>query len=58
MYPAQDGDMDTSPSTESAFGVLAYFLFVLATVLVGPLEAVLGMVAYWLLGDDGKQTSS
>ena len=50
--------MNTSPSTESMFGMLVYFLFLLAAVLLGPLEAVLGLALYWLLGDDEKQRQS
>jgi hypothetical protein len=44
--------MDTSGSNR---GLLAYFLFLLGAVLVGPLEAVLGLAVYWLLGGQ-KQT--
>ncbi|MFA1611059.1 hypothetical protein [Halobellus rubicundus] len=50
--------MDSSPSTESAFGLLAYFVLLLVAVFVGPLEAALGAVLYWLFGDDtGRQSS-
>ena len=48
-------DMDTSPSSESIFGMLVYFLFLLVAVFLGPLEAVLGLALYWLLGDDEEQ---
>ncbi|SER41459.1 hypothetical protein [Natrinema salaciae] len=35
------------------YGMLVYFLFFLGAIFVGPLEAVLGLAAYWLLrGDD------
>ncbi|WP_324665666.1 hypothetical protein [Haloarcula sediminis] len=47
--------MDTSPSSESIFGMLVYFLFLLLAVFLGPLEAVLGLALYWLLGDDEEQ---
>ncbi len=50
--------MDTSPFTESISGMLVYFLFLLVAVLLGPLEAVLGLALYWLLGDDEKQRQS
>jgi hypothetical protein len=33
-------------------GLLAYVLFMLGGIFVGPLEAVLGLAAYWLLTDD------
>jgi hypothetical protein len=46
--------MDTSPSSESIFGMLVYFLFLLVAVFLGPLEAVLGLALYWLLEDDEK----
>lgn len=39
--------MDTSPSNH---GLLAYLLFLLGAVFIGPLEAVLGLALYWLLG--------
>jgi len=41
--------MDTSPSSESMFGMLVYFLSLLVAVFLGPLEAVLGLGLYWLL---------
>lgn len=39
--------MDTSRSDH---GLLAYLLFLLGAVFIGPLEAVLGLALYWLLG--------
>jgi hypothetical protein len=47
--------MNFRPSTESGFGMLVYLLFLLGAVFIGPLEAVLGLALYWLLGDDEEQ---
>jgi len=47
--------MDTSPSNESIFGMLVYFLFLLVAVFLGPLEAVLGLALYSLLGNSEEQ---
>ncbi len=47
--------MDPRSSTESVFGMLVYFLFLLVAVFLGPLEAGLGLALYWLLGDDEEQ---
>ena len=43
--------MDGSPSNESAHSMVAYVLFLLGAVFIGPLEAALGLVLYWMLGD-------
>lgn len=43
--------METSPSNQ---GLLAYLLFLLGAVFIGPLEAVLGLALYWLLGRHGS----
>ncbi|WP_275039779.1 hypothetical protein [Haloferax elongans] len=32
-------------------GILVYSLFLLSTVIIGPLEAVLGLALYWLFSD-------
>ncbi|MDZ5810812.1 hypothetical protein U4E84_05565 [Halorubrum sp. AD140] len=50
--------MDTSPSPESIFGMLVYFLFLLVAVFLGPLEAVLGLGLYWLFRDDEDQSQT
>ncbi len=42
-----ENEMDTRRSNH---GLLAYFLFLLGAVFIGPLEAVLGLAFYWLLG--------
>ncbi|WP_201287804.1 hypothetical protein [Salinirussus salinus] len=41
--------MNVEPSTEDQLGLLVYALFLVGAVLVGPLEAVLGLALYWLL---------
>jgi hypothetical protein len=41
--------MPDSPSTDGSEGLLAYALFLLGGVFVGPLEAVLGLALYWLV---------
>jgi len=53
-------DMDTSPSSESIFGMLVYFLSLLVAVFLGPLEAVLGLALYSLLrnSEERRQTLS
>ncbi|QCC61790.1 hypothetical protein DVR14_24990 (plasmid) [Natrinema thermotolerans] len=50
-------EMDTSRSNH---GLSAYFLFLLGAVFIGPLEAVLGLALYWLLGsqEESPQTES
>ena len=40
--------MDNSPSNGSGRGMAAFFLFTLGTIFIGPLEAVVGLVAYAL----------
>jgi hypothetical protein len=38
-------------------GLVVYFLFTLGAIVIGPLEAVLGLAGYWLLtGDHGETT--
>lgn len=34
------------------YGLIAYFLVLLGAIFIGPLEAVLGLAAYWLLTDE------
>ena len=46
---------DADDSTLS--GILVYAVFLPGTVLIGPLEAVLGLVLYWLVGASDGQTS-
>jgi hypothetical protein len=44
-----------APAGDSAgvdSGLLAYFLFSLAAVFLGPLEAVLGLAVYWLFDSE------
>jgi hypothetical protein len=55
IQPISLVDMDTSLSTESSFGMLVYFLFLLVAVFVGALEAVMILILYWLLGNDAEQ---
>lgn len=38
------------------YGLIAYFLVLLGAVVVGPLEAVLGLAAYSLLTDEETDT--
>lgn len=38
------------------YGLIAYVLFPLGAIFVGPLEAVLGLGVYWLLTDDENET--
>ena len=45
-------------SSESMLGMLVYSVFLLLAVFIGPLEAVLGLAFYWLLGDEEKQNQS
>jgi len=41
------------------YGLAVYLLFTLGTIFIGPLEAMLGLVGYWLLtDDDGEKTVS
>ncbi|WP_258302609.1 hypothetical protein [Haloferax larsenii] len=32
-------------------GILVYTLFLLGTVIIGPLEAVMGLALYWLFSN-------
>ena len=41
--------MTPEPSGDDARGIVAYSLFLLGAVIVGPLEAALGLACYWLL---------
>lgn len=45
--------------TDSAVGVglLVYFLAPLVAIFIGPLEAIAGIVGYWLIRPDGKSTT-
>lgn len=38
------------------YGLVVYFLFSLGAIFIGPLEAVFGLAAYWLLTDDNETT--
>lgn len=38
--------MDNSSSNSSGRGIAAFFLFSLGSIFIGPLEAVIGLVAY------------
>jgi hypothetical protein len=49
--------MDATPSTGSLYDILVYLLFMLGAVFVGPLEAVLGLALYWLVGNQGQARS-
>lgn len=40
------------------YGLVVYFLVLLGTIFIGPLEAVLGLAAYWLLTDEDPDTES
>jgi len=40
------------------YGLIVYFLASLGAIFIGPLEAVLGLAAYWLLIDDSTETQS
>jgi hypothetical protein len=42
--------MSARPSGDGLRGIVVYVLFLLGSVFVGPLEAVVGLAAYWLLG--------
>jgi len=39
------------------YGLIVYFLALLGVIFIGPLEAVLGLAAYWLLTDDDTETT-
>ncbi|WP_276249414.1 hypothetical protein [Haloarcula rara] len=41
---------DGTDDTGSISGVLVYAAFLLGSVFVGPLETVLGLAVYWLVG--------
>lgn len=48
--------MNADSNTTDYLGLLAYFLFPLTVIFVGPLEAVLALAAYWLVGTDEEAT--
>jgi hypothetical protein len=50
--------MSSRTSGDGLRGVAVYALFLLGTVVVGPLEAVLGAALYWLFSsEDGASTA-
>jgi hypothetical protein len=38
-------------------GVVVYLLFLIGTVFVGPLEAVVGLAVYWLFGSEETEST-
>lgn len=43
--------MQTDSETGTLRGIIVFLLFTLGTIFIGPLEAVLGLALYWLVGD-------
>ncbi|WP_440990645.1 hypothetical protein [Haloarchaeobius baliensis] len=50
--------MDSEPSEQGLTGIIVYFLFLLGSVIIGPLEAVLGLALYWLFSSQDETATS